>query len=113
MRIFVALLALALWASPAQAQQCQPVETMMATIHQIVPVARYAKLDPIQTKAAADWFNRQPPEADDPYDLVVIVMHEDGRVGIVLGNDGLACQGHLIPPQLVPGLMRAIAGDGA
>lgn len=113
MRIFVAVLALALWVAPATAQQCHPLDAMLATINQIAPVARHVTLNPVQARAAADWYNKQPPEADDPYNLVVIVLHEDGRVGIVLGNDGLACMGHIVPPQLVEGLMRAIAGEAA
>lgn len=113
MRIFTALLALALWAFPASAHECQPLAKMLRVINERAPIAVYVHLDAMQTAAVVDWFNRQPPESDERFDLAVIVRHQDGRFGIVFGEGDLACAGYIVPPELMDGLAKAIAGERA
>ena len=45
--------------------------------------------------------------------LVVVLIHENGRVGLLSGNDGEICAADLIPENLLPALFKAIAGNRA
>lgn len=115
LRIIIAAAAVFLLSATAlaQPQACHPLEVMLGMAHQTAPVRSHVKLDPVQTSAVVAWFNRQPPESEEAFNLVVLVQHENGRIGIMLGNDGEVCFATILSPAIIPALMQAITGEAA
>ena len=81
---------------------CLPIENVLA-------LSKGVRLNQAQTARVLDWHNRQPPVTEDKFDVIVI-GRQDGHIVIYVGNDGMVCGAATVPPQLVDGLMDAIAG---
>lgn len=104
----VLMLALAM---PASAQEgCAPLDHVLKTIREAVPITRTITLDPEQTANVLLWWNEQPPESNDAYNLAVVIAHPNGRLGLLVGNDGNICATLGLKPDMIESFMEAIAG---
>ena len=99
--------------SPAAALTCTPVDAAIEHIGATAPIKKTIRLDAEQTARVVEWINQLPPETDMKLNLVVVLIHENGRVGLLSGNDGEICAADLIPENLLPALFKAIAGNRA
>ena len=76
-------------AAPAQEAQpettCGPMITMLSKVHQAVAIKKITVLKGEQADKLRDWFNALPPEDNTPYDLVLVLEHENGHYGVAVG----------------------------
>jgi hypothetical protein len=86
------------------------------TLETLAAARPYREAKPLtgdeRTRVVA-WYNSLPPATDFPYDLVVVIEHEDGAVGLLLGFGVNVCNGQLVPPDVLPTFMRVLKGDPA
>ncbi len=91
-------------------QGCEPTEDIFKRVHTVMSIRVSVTLDREQSDRVVAWYNKQPPEGREHFNLVIVLRHDNGRWGLMLGNDGKICEVYLIEAPLVPSFVDALIG---
>lgn len=103
--------ALILLASPAAAQDCPSLATVMTSA--AAHGGRVVVLDPRALTQAATLYNSLPPESDRTFSLGVLVDFPDGSGAVVFGRPDAMCDRLVNPPGNWRRIRQIILGQGA
>jgi hypothetical protein len=98
-RVALVVVGLLMYLCPATAaeQKCAPVATVIEQIGAMHPIDARITLDAEQAANVSTWWDKLEPVSDDRYNLIVILRHVNGQVGLLLGNDDLICRAQIVP----------------
>lgn len=83
-------------------EQCLTQESVLALYMASPLYASHGNLTGDEAERAVALYNASPPQSDDKFNLVILVLAVEGHGGaLLLGNDGMLCNNLVMGPDML------------